>query len=224
MAAPSLESSAISLPRRDRLAIVTALIGVAAVSWLYLIRMAAAMKTMSPDMDMAGMDMAGMMQMRTWAAADFLLIFLMWAIMMVGMMVPSAIPMSLIYAAVARKAAGQGTPLAPTAVFVSGYVLIWTFFSGAATIAQWGLDQAALLSHMMVVTSPKLGASILILAGVYQMTPAKNACLQHCRTPAHFISKHWRQGAWGAFQMGIVHGAYCLGCCWALMILLFSAA
>ena len=98
---------------------------------------------------------------------------------------------------------------------------MWTLFSVAATAAQWGLDQAALLSPMMVATSPALGASLLIAAGVYQMTPAKNACLRHCRSPMHFISEHWRHGVDGAFKMGLEHGAYCLGCFWALMGLLF---
>ena len=215
------------LPRRDRAAIYTALVGVTVLSWAYLIRMAA-------DMDMSGMDMSGAempmdmssmaqsgLQIKPWAPVDFIYMFLMWAVMMVGMMVPTAIPMTLIYAAVARKAAGQGTPLAPSAVFISGYIAMWTLFSAGATLAQWGLDQAALLSPMMVSNSPVFGASLLIVAGLYQMTPAKNACLDHCRSPAHFISGHWRPGAGGAFLMGLEHGAFCLGCCWALMGLLF---
>ena len=147
--------------------------------------------------------------------------FVMWAVMMVGMMLPSAIPMTLIYGAVARKAAGQGTTLAPAAVFISGYIAIWTVFSAGAAFAQWALDQAALLSPMLVSNSPWLGAALLIAAGVYQMTPAKEACLRHCRSPAHFISEHWRPGWAGAFRMGLDHGAFCLGCCWALMGLLF---
>lgn len=121
----------------------------------------------------------------------------------------------------ARKANRQGTPIAPTAVFASGYVVVWTLFSAGATVAQWALDQAALLSPMMVTTSPWVGAALLISAGIYQLTPAKDACLRHCRTPVHFISDHWRSGVAGAFRMGVQHGAYCLGCCWALMGLLF---
>jgi predicted metal-binding membrane protein len=129
--------------------------------------------------------------------------------------------MTLVYAAVARKAAREGTVLAPTAVFVLGYVAMWTGFSAGATAAQWGLERAALLSPMLVTTSPTLGAALLIGAGIYQLTPFKNACLEHCRSPAYFISEHWRPGASGAFRMGLVHGAYCLGCCWILMGLLF---
>jgi len=147
--------------------------------------------------------------------------FWMWAVMMVGMMVPTAAPMTLVYAAVARKAARQGTKVAPTAAFVAGYVAMWTLFSLGATLAQWGLDSAALLSPMMVSNSPKLGAALLFAAGVYQLTPWKDSCLEHCRAPAHFISANWRPGVAGAFRMGVVHGAYCLGCCWILMGLLF---
>jgi hypothetical protein len=120
-------------------------------------------------------------RIRTWESADFLLVFLMWAIMMVGMMVPSAIPMTMVYAAVVRKAVRQGTVVPPTFVFVSGYVAMWTLFSVAATLAQWGLDRAALLSPMLVTTSPAIGASLLIAAGVYQLTPFKQACLRRCR-------------------------------------------
>jgi predicted metal-binding membrane protein len=205
------------LPRRDRIAILTGLLGVTALAWAYLWILALRMESM----DMGAM--AGAMEIRPWSAVDFALMFAMWAVMMVGMMVPTAAPMTLVYAAVARKAKaeGQGATVAPTVCFVAGYVTAWTFFSAVATVAQWGLDRAALLSPMMVSSSPWLGAAVLVAAGAYQMTPAKNACLEHCRAPAHFISQHWRPGAAGAFRMGLVHGAFCLGCCWALMGLLF---
>lgn len=205
---------AASLPRRDRVAIASALIGVTVLAWAYLIRMAA-------QMDMSAMMPAAMLEIHPWSGGDFVFMFVMWAVMMVGMMVPTAIPMTLIYAAVARKAAGQGTTLAPAAVFLSGYIAMWTIFSAGATFAQWVLDQAALLSPMLVSSSPWLGAGLLIAAGVYQMTPAKEACLRHCRSPAHFIAEHWRPGWAGAFRMGLEHGVFCLGCCWALMGLLF---
>ncbi len=129
--------------------------------------------------------------------------------------------MTLIYAGVARKADAQNTPLAPTATFVAGYIVIWTLFSVGATVAQWLLEQAALLSPMMVTTSPSLGAGLLIAAGIYQWTPWKNRCLRHCRAPAHFFAQHWRSGAAGGFRMGLERGAFCLGCCWVLMGLLF---
>jgi predicted metal-binding membrane protein len=186
---------------------------VTALAWAYLVAMALPMDEM--------MSSTEMMRMRAWTPRDFVLMFAMWTVMMVGMMVPSAAPMALVYAAVARKAGRQGSPVAPTYVFVSGYVVVWTAFSLAATFAQWGLESAALLSPMMVSTSPQLGAGLLIGAGLYQLTPAKRACLEHCRAPAYFISEHWRPGLLGAFRMGLLHGAFCLGCCWILMGLLF---
>jgi predicted metal-binding membrane protein len=140
---------------------------------------------------------------------------------MVAMMVPTAVPMTLLYAPVARKAAAQHSPVAPAFVFVAGYAAMWAIFSILATVAQWRLDQAALLSPMMVSRSAGLGAVLLIAAGVYQLTPLKNACLRSCRAPAHFLSRHWHNGRLGAFRMGVRLGAYCLGCCWILMGLLF---
>ena len=203
------------LPKRDRWAILTALLAITALAWTYLIHMAVNMPGMS------AMPSGEMLQIRPWTSLDFVYMFLMWAIMMVGMMVPTAIPMTLIHASVGRKAAHQGTPIASTALFVLGYVAIWTLFSAAATVAQWGLDQAALLSPMMVTNSPALGAGLMVAAGIYQMTPFKNSCLEHCRSPFHFISEHWRRGRLGAFRMGAEHGLFCLGCCWLLMGLLF---
>jgi len=203
-----------SLPRRNRIAILAALFGITVLAWVYLIVMALSMDDMS-------MTAGEMMRIRPWSGLDFLLMFLMWAVMMVGMMVPTAVPMTLIYAAVARKAASQNTPLAPTAIFVAGYIVMWCVFSVAATVTQWVLDQAALLSPMMVSNSPALGAGLLMAAGIYQWTPFKDACLQHCRAPAHFFAQHWRSGATGAFRLGLEHGAFCLGCCWVLMGLLF---
>jgi len=201
-----------SLPRRDRMAILVSLGAVTALSWVYVVLMARGMHDMP---------MAAMIQVHAWTLLDFLLMFLMWAVMMVGMMLPTAVPMTLIYAAVARKAERQGTPVGSTGTFVAGYLVMWMLFSIVATVAQWGLDRAALLSPMMVSTSPALGAGLLIVAGLYQLTPFKNACLEHCRGPANFFTQHWRKGLGGAFRMGLVHGVYCLGCCWVLMGLLF---
>lgn len=161
------------------------------------------------------------MQIPIWDFGYFWMMFLMWAVMMVGMMLPSVTPMVLIYAGVARKSAAQGMPVAPTGAFVSGYIAIWLIFSLFATLAQWGLDQATLLSPMMVSNSVSLGAALLIAAGIYQWLPIKDKCLHHCRSPVHFITTHWRPGSIGAFKMGLSHGAFCLGCCWVLMALLF---
>jgi predicted metal-binding membrane protein len=191
--------------RRDRAAILTAIAGTTALAWAYLV-------------SMAGMPMGGM---HAWTAAHFAMMFAMWAAMMVGMMLPSATPMTLVYAQVVRKAAREGSALPSTAVFVAGYLLAWTGFSLVATAAQWALDRAALLSPMLVAESPRLGAALMVAAGVYQLTPWKGACLRHCRAPAHFFAQHFRPGRLGALRLGLHHGLYCLGCCWALMGLLF---
>jgi predicted metal-binding membrane protein len=160
-------------------------------------------------------------ELHPWSALDALLTFVMWAVMMVGMMVPSAAPMSLLFASVARKAAAQGRAVAPAFVFVAGYVAAWTLFSVGATALQWQLEQTALLSPMLASASPFFGGALLFGAGLYQLSPWKDACLSHCRAPASFFAAHWRPGAWGAFRMGLDHGVYCLGCCWVLMLLLF---
>ena len=202
-----------NLPRRDTLVILLCLGGITLLSWFYLIAMANDM-AMPPGFDM-------IMKVRQWNADYFVMMFLMWAIMMVGMMIPSVAPTVMIYAAIERKAARQGTPIASTSAFVAGYIAIWTLFSLVATTAQWGLEQAALLSPMMVSNSAYLGAFLLVAAGIYQWLPLKDSCLQQCRSPVEFFSTHMRQGTLGALRMGIDNGFFCLGCCWVLMCLLF---
>ncbi|MCZ6845223.1 MAG: DUF2182 domain-containing protein [Alphaproteobacteria bacterium] len=195
--------------KRDRWFVLSGLGGTTALAWAYLVVMADDMVSMAmPVVD-------------AWSVADFWLMAAMWAVMMVGMMLPSAAPMILLYAAVSRRQRGRGHVFAPTGVFAAGYVVAWTGFSLAATGLQWALEQAALLSPMMVSTSPYLGGGLLIAAGVYQWTPLKHACLENCRAPAEFLSRSWRSGTGGAVAMGVHHGAYCVGCCWVLMGLLF---
>ena len=212
------ESTALeSVLKRDRMVVLLALAAVTALAWLYLILMAVAMA----DMPAAMGEAVAMTQIKPWSAADFALMFLMWAIMMVGMMLPSAAPMILVFAAFNRKQHAEGRLFVPTGAFVAGYLLVWTAFGAVATTLQWALDQAALLSPMMVSTSPLLGGLLLIAAGVFQLTPLKNMCLTHCRSPLQFVMTSWRKGARGAVAMGLHHGAFCLGCCWFLMMLLF---
>jgi predicted metal-binding membrane protein len=150
-------------------------------------------------------------------------LFLMWAEMMVAMMVPSAAGMILTFAAVQRRRREQARPYVPTGIFLGGYLTIWTAFSALTAIAQWALHGAALLSPGMVSASPVLGSALLVAAGIFQWTPFKNACLTHCRSPFQFLMTDWREGNYGAFVMGLRHGAYCTGCCWFLMALLFVA-
>jgi predicted metal-binding membrane protein len=145
----------------------------------------------------------------------------MWAVMMVAMMVPSAVPMIQGFVAVNERRRNSSRPVIPVGVFVLGYIVAWTSFSAAAALAQWGLHRAALLSPMMVSTSPILSGGLLLAAGIFQWTPLKRACLRNCRSPLTFLMSGWRDGTAGAFFMGLHHGAYCVGCCWALMVLLF---
>ena len=187
---------AAALPRRERAAILVALAGITALCWLYLVSM--------PLMAMGAAVM-----------------FLMWWVMMIGMMLPSALPMTLTFATVNRRRRELGTPYVPTAVFVAGYLLAWGAFSLAATGLQWGLERAALLTPMMRTSSSLLGGLLFVAVGLYQLTPLKHACLRRCRSPLAFVLERWHDGTAGALRMGVEHGAYCLGCCALLMTLLF---
>lgn len=149
------------------------------------------------------------------------LLFVMWWTMMMAMMLPSAAPAILTYAAMSRRFAQQGVPQAPVAVFVAGYAAVWTLFSLAAVNLQIVTRSLIPLSMMMALVSGMIGGSLLIAAGVYQLTPLKYACLRHCQSPLMFFARNWRKGWGGAFRMGVSHGTYCLGCCWVLMSLLF---
>jgi predicted metal-binding membrane protein len=202
--------------KRDRAFVIAGLGGIAGISWTYMFHLAGEMGTSM------GMEM-GVSQMQGWGAVDFVLMFVMWAVMMVAMMTPSAAPMILTYSRVNRRYHEQRSPFLATGVFLAGYLVIWTGFSAVATLAQWELHRAALLSPMMVSNSPFLGGMLLIGAGVFQFTPLKRACLAHCRSPLGFFMTEWREGTRGAFLMGIRHGIFCVGCCWLLMALLFVA-
>jgi predicted metal-binding membrane protein len=166
-------------------------------------------------------DPMSMMQPAPWTFGFALLIFVMWWLMMVATMLPSAAPMILLFAALTRKQDSARAPFTGTGLFGFGYLVVWAGFSAIAVVLQWQLGRLAMLSPMMVTTSVTFGAVLLIAAGVWQFTPLKHACLRHCRAPAEFLTLHWRAGQSGALQMGMRHGVYCLGCCWMLMLLLF---
>jgi len=140
---------------------------------------------------------------------------------MVAMMLPSATPMLLLFARVNRNERARERPYVPTGIFAAGYLAAWGGFSALAAGVQWGLERLDLLSSMMTTTSYWLGGTILIAAGLWQLTPVKGMCLRHCRSPLSFLTQKWRPGGFGAFRMGLEHGAFCLGCCWFLMGLLF---
>jgi len=206
--------------RRDRMVLVAGLVAVLVMAWGWLVA-GAGMEMSAVEMTaMAGMD-GWLMRPAVWTPAYAVLIFAMWWVMMVAMMLPSAAPMLLLFARVNRKDKSAGAPLVPTALFAAGYLLGWAGFCAVAAALQWGLESARLLSPMLVTTNRWLGAGILIAAGLSQFTPLKAMCLRHCRTPLGFLLGNWRSGRLGALRMGLEHGAFCLGCCWFLMALLF---
>ncbi len=197
--------------KRDRWLIVFGLTVAIVVSWSYLLTGAGMSMSMSMSMDTPV----------TWSASYFLMVLVMWWVMMAAMMLPSAAPTILLFAALNRKMNERGHAAVPAGVFASAYVTVWGGFSVLATLLQMKLDQAALLDPVMASASVALGGVLLLAAGVYQLTPLKYACLRHCRSPIHFLSHRWKKGPRGAFLMGLEHGAFCLGCCWVLMALLF---
>ena len=157
------------------------------------------------------------MPMSDWSWANWIAVLIMWAVMMASMMLPTTMPMVFVFGTLnkSRDEAGR------TVAFVAGYVALWAAFGAAATAAQWTLQATGLLSPMIVSMSPVLSGALLMIAGTFQFTPLKQACLRACRAPLGFLLTDWRAGIWGAARMGVRHGLYCLGCCWALMALLF---
>jgi predicted metal-binding membrane protein len=214
----SPSSPAAVLSRRDRLLILGCIVLSTLLAWAYLFHLD---RQMSADMEYDKMMAAmGMNMKMPWRPSDFFFTFAMWAVMMVGMMAPSAAPMVMLFAT-ARGGRGKRSLPLTTLAFALGYIAVWASFSVGATAAQWGLHEAAMLSAAMASSSGRLSGTVLMAAGAYQLTPWKSKCLTHCRSPLGFLMTDWRDGTGGAFRMGFRHGAYCLGCCWALMCVLF---
>ncbi len=191
------------------------LIGLPLVCWLWVIAMAR-------DMYGPMTGSAAWMMTATWDAPHVLLLWAMWAAMMAAMMLPSAAPLVLLYARAAQRRRETDGAGGHISALVTGYILVWTLFSLGATMLQRGLAASQFLTPMMEPSSRRAAAVLLAVAGLYQLTPLKRACLRSCRTPIAFLASRWRSGAAGAMRMGAEHGAYCLGCCWALMLLLFA--
>jgi predicted metal-binding membrane protein len=212
--------------RRDRIVLVLALTLLTALAWSYLLRLSA-------DMDMGGMDMTGYRMIPSgmalmvpadtpWLPIEFASVFVMWAVMMVGMMTPSALPMFLMYARVGRQTEGA-RPLAATAWFATGYFLVWAALALLATLTQWAFERTELLDFEMASTSTVVPALLFVAAGSYQWTKLKDICLYQCQKPFAFLIGHggFRRDAAGCLMLGLRHGAYCVGCCWVLITLLF---
>ncbi len=224
---------------RDRMIVISGLVTVIVLAWIYILLGAGMgmtafdMTTLSMPGDSSGMSAknsmsdamrmahAAMMQPAVWTPSYGVIMVVMWWVMMIAMMLPSASPMILLFARIQRGEKAKGAPFVPTGVFTLEYLVAWGLFSVLATGAQWGLEYAGLLSAMMASTSGLFAGILLLVAGIYQLTPLKHVCLRHCRSPIQFLTQHWRHSMSGAFRMGIDHGAFCTVCCWFLMALLF---
>lgn len=200
--------------KRERRLVLWAMVSLAALAWTYTVYLGLQHQSMVGTM-------ATPMMMQ-WSAADAMFMFIMWAVMMFAMMLPSVTPTVLIFARVREKRKVAGQIFAPTGAFVIGYLLVWVGFSLLATTANWLLHTGGMMSSIMGNVGSQTGGLLLVAAGVFQWTPLKKTCLDHCRSPMSFLMQHWREGRSGAVFMGLHHGIYCLGCCWVLMLLLFA--
>lgn len=196
-----------ALPR-ERTIVLGALVLLIAVAWGLLVGYA-------DGLHMAAMPMPGLSGWAVFSGA-----FVMWALMMVAMMTPSAVPMILLHARVAARSDAAGAARMSLA-FTAAYLVLWIVFALAATLAQLVLVRLHVIDDMLAMSSQRIAGLVLIAAGLYQFTPLKHACLAGCRGPVDFLSRHWHPGVGGAFCTGLEHGLFCLGCCWALMLLLF---
>jgi len=208
-----------SLARGERMVIGAGLLALTLLSWLYLVLLADAMDAMRD----AGGHSAFMwlMPMGRWGVAAFGLGFAMWFVMMIAMMVPSAAPMLFAFHSPSRSRGGRERAGRRFVAFLLGYFVVWSALSLFATAAQWWLHEAAIVPDLMISSSPRLDAALLLGAGFHQFAPVKNVCLSRCRTPMGFLLTEWREGSGGALIMGFRHGVFCVGCCWGLMALLF---
>jgi predicted metal-binding membrane protein len=208
---------------RNGIIIKAALLALALIAWAWLLfRLHAPMAKM-PDMAMAGMAMDGTaMGVDPWSSAYLTAAFAMWSIMMVAMMLPSAAPMILLHARIDRSES-ESARLLHSLLFITAYLAVWTGFSAIAVMAQALLLDTGFLSAATLAPNYRAAAStMLLLAAGYELTPAKHRCLENCQSPLIFIHRYWKGGAAGAFGIGLRHGLYCVGCCWALMLLLFA--
>jgi len=207
-----------ALIKRDRFIVVISLIFVTGLSWVYLFTGAGMDMGESSSMsNQMSTTMKMAMDQQNWSFKDAVIMFIMWWVMMIAMMLPSAAPMILLFSTLNNGIQKRVSTL----IFAASYLLIWSVFSLMATALQWLLNTEELLDPMMASSSNLLSGGLLAIAGAYQFTPIKNACLRHCRTPVQFVLGHWKPGCTGAFKMGLLHGTFCLGCCWFLMVLLF---
>lgn len=206
--------------RRDRQVVAGALMLATALAWAYILA-GAGMGMTAMEMTRHSMMPMPMMEHAEWDVSYALLMFFMWWLMMIAMMLPSATPMILLATALNRRSQADQVPYGSAAAFTAGYLLAWALFSVIATGTQWWLERMGWITPMMASASDLMAGTVLLVAGSWQFSPWKSACLKHCRSPVQFLTEHRRPGNAGALSMGMHHGLFCLGCCWFLMALLF---
>lgn len=208
--------------RHERIVIAAGLVGVVVVAWAYLWH-GAGMGMSARDMTTLSLFPHLQAEVGGSMSADLPVVIAMWWVMMIAMMTPSSAPLILLYGLVLRRHAKKGKDVVIlTFLLLSGYLTAWLAFAGIATAFQQLLEPAGLISEMMLWSRSKvLSALVLAMAGLYQFSTLKHACLAHCRSPVRFLTEYWRPGRLGSFILGVRHGAYCVGCCWMLMALLF---
>ena len=157
-----------------------------------------------------------------WALTDFTLLFLMWSLMMIAMMTPSILPMLLVFTTLNSRNKANGKDTSSTMILLSGYLFSWILFSLVISFPQYAMHMSGFLNPMMEPSHAYIGTAVLILAGIYQFTPLKDACLTVCQSPLSFLMNNWQDGKLGTFIIGYKHGFFCIGCCWALMLTLFA--
>ncbi len=201
--------------RRDRAVVLWSLLGLAALAWLYLVRLSSGMGQAAGQLTMPNR--------LAWSAADFTLALGQWAVMMLAMMLPSIAPLAWTYVALRRAQPEPGRVYILAGLLTAGYLAVWLAFSLLATTIQWGLRAVALALPASSTTGVVLGGVFLVATGLFQWSPLKHACLARCRSPQGFFTAYWQEGGWGAWRMGLRQGVLCAGCCWLLMGLMLLA-
>ena len=222
-------------PLRDRMTVYVGVFVVLLVSWFYILGMGWHMNTLPfVENKMMNMPMEKSMgfldtilmwmppSSGSWVLSDFVLLFLMWSVMMIAMMTPSILPMLMLFTTLNARNKSKGKDTSSTFLLLIGYLMSWVLFSLVITLPEYAMHKSGLLNPMMEPTHAYLGSVMLVIAGIYQFTPFKDACLTVCQSPLTFLMNNWKDGNLGAFLVGYKHGFYCIGCCWALMLTLFA--
>jgi predicted metal-binding membrane protein len=209
----SIESRSTTVFNKSRALVIVGIVSLSMLAWGYMVYLAW----------YSAADTSALPKPHTHHSTSLLFVFVMWSVMMVAMMLPTAAPTILMYETIAQKKTTSHNRVSLTVIFVAGYLFMWTAYSGLAAFGQLWFQTSSLVSTQMVKSAPVVSGILLISAGIFQFTPLKYACLKHCRSPMGFFIQHWQEGWKGSFLMGLRNGMYCIGCCWALMVLMFVA-